>query len=188
MHQGTAASACVSLTCRLPLMLKTEFMHQARIARRPPPPRYGMDIEMRQLAVRVFRRPLFKPRSHACDSLTPRSRTSCKSGSRNVTSVVLRGTERTARRASSDIVAAIASQSLRQTGLAECIGKGLEVLGALEREPFTKFAIAVAPDQAGEAAASPACLIGTSGTSINGGENADRQRLIRHMSRCLFRP
>ena len=36
-------------------------------------------------------------------------------------------------------VVAVASQSLRQTGLAKSIGKGVEVLGALEREPFTKF-------------------------------------------------
>jgi hypothetical protein len=53
--------------------------------------------------------------------------------------VGLRGAERAARRASSDIVAAIASQSLRQTGFAKCIGEIVEVLRTLEREPLIKF-------------------------------------------------
>jgi hypothetical protein len=47
MHQATAASACVSLTCHLPLTLKTELSPAATDRTAPSLSRHGMDIEMR---------------------------------------------------------------------------------------------------------------------------------------------
>ena len=47
-------------------------------------------------------------------------------------------------------------QSFRQSRLAKSISEVLEVLGTLEREPFTKVGEPECPDRAGEAAKSPA--------------------------------
>jgi len=62
-----------------------------------------------------------------------------------------------------------ASQSLRQTGRAKGIGDVLEVLGTLEREPFTKVGEPECRIELAKLLHREPGLFAASGMSINGG-------------------
>ena len=71
---------------------------------------------------------------------------------------------------------------------AKSVGEVVEVLTALEREPFAKVGEPQCRIELAQLLHRPPGLIATSGTRIAGSEDTDRQRVVRLVCRCLFRP
>src|SRR5262245_40263423 len=86
------------------------------------------------------------------------------------------------------IVCAVIRPSLREPRFAQAVREDVEVLLPAEREPIAKLGEPQCRIEPAELLHPQPGLIAPSGTRISGGEDADRQRVIRPMSRGLLGP